>query len=87
MNIMYPRLQHFVGRNGRGHCGGLHVLTPHEGWPESCPRYVTLYPLTSKGQVAHCDIEIPVESLPQVIAALQIALPRRAVRRRRGGVG
>lgn len=56
MEILFPRLQQFVGRNGAGHCAGLHVVTPHEGWPSSCPPYVTLYPLTSKRKIAHCEI-------------------------------
>jgi hypothetical protein len=59
------RLTNFTGRNGWFRCGGLDIQ------PLEHNQSVMIAPLTSQGVVGRCDIEIPLEALPEVVAKLQ----------------
>ena len=65
LQIGWNRTTNFTGRNGYMQCKGMDVLT----LPGS--NSVMLSPLTSRGKVGRCDIEVPIEALPQLIEALQ----------------
>jgi hypothetical protein len=39
------------------------------------PKTITIEPITSKGNVGRCAIEIPAEDLPQVIKELFCRMP------------
>lgn len=69
--VRWERTTNFTGRNGYMKCNGLNILTLDHN------RSVMLSPLTSRGTVGRCDVEIPLEALLEVIATLQalIALP------------
>ena len=56
----------FVGRNGTGMCRGIEVLD----LTDKNPPKVMIAPINSKGKVANCNIDIPVEDIPALIAAL-----------------
>lgn len=56
----------FTGRNGFMKCSGVEVLPASEG-------EIILSPLTSKGAVGRCDIWLELESVPELITALQHA--------------
>ena len=59
----------FLGRNGYFKSSGLEVGTvPCFG--------ATLTPITSKGLVARCSIEIPADAIDATIKALQAAKTR-----------
>jgi len=55
----------FQGRNGFFKCCGLELL---EYDFKQC---VTIAPITSKGIPGNCNIQVPYESLPDLIEALQ----------------
>jgi len=63
--VTWKRSTNFTGRNGYSKCSGLDML------PLDHNDSVMLSPLTSRGAVGRCNIEIPMESLPEVIAKLQ----------------
>jgi hypothetical protein len=55
----------FFGRNGTGKCSGL--------WITDAGDYITLRPLTSRGQIAKCSIDVPkthVHKLAEILAGL-----------------
>ena len=56
------RIVNYIGRNGMGKQVGIEVL--------SDTTLVTLCPVNTKG-VANCMLEIPIDDLPELIAALQ----------------
>jgi hypothetical protein len=56
---------HFTGRNGYMMQGGIEVH------PYGHKDSLMLAPLTSKGKVGRCDMEIPLDRLPEFIALLQ----------------
>lgn len=63
--IKFTRQTNFTGRNGYMKCGGIEVM----GFDHKS--MVQVAPITSKGAVGRCDIEIPLEDVPALIAALQ----------------
>ncbi len=68
-DVKWQRTTNFTGRNGYAKCSGLEVLPlPHNDT-------VMLSPLTSRGVVGRCDIEVPVEALPELIAKLSALVP------------
>jgi len=71
-DITYPRILHFEGRNGYFKCGGITVIASDLD-PAKYHNYVTLMPLTSRGAPGRCSIDVPMESVDDLIAALQKA--------------
>ena len=61
--IKFDKPTKFLGRNGYYTCTGLYVTENPNG-------QVWIEPITSKGEVGRCRIEIPVEAITEVIAAL-----------------
>lgn len=59
------RTTNFTGRNGHFKCCGLDIQ------PLEHNESVMIAPLTSQGMVGRCDIEIPLEAMPEVVAKLQ----------------
>ena len=57
----YERLV-FFGRNGTGLCTGIEIFH-NDG-------VVSLQPITSKNQVARCEITVPVSALSRLTRAL-----------------
>jgi hypothetical protein len=62
--IKFLRQVEFLGRNGPGQQSGIDIATYNQG------SSVIVAPITSKGMVGRCSVEIPVESIPDVILAL-----------------
>ena len=67
--VKFARQTNFTGRNGYFACSGIEVL--HLNHNNS----VMLSPLTSRGVVGRCDIEVPLENVPDLIAQLQALIP------------
>lgn len=59
----------FTGRNGYFKCSGIDLLSLTNG--DSRVVKVMLTPLTSRGDLARCDVTIPVENINEVIKALE----------------
>jgi hypothetical protein len=59
----------FTGRNGTFKCVGVEV------WELS--NRVTISPITSKGKIGRCDIDIPLENLGEFINALTDLVPKK----------
>ena len=55
----------FTGRNGYFNASGLCV----ENWKHA--NSICIAPITGKGEVGNCDIQIPKADIPAVIDALQ----------------
>jgi len=53
----------FLGRNGRYKCDGVNVSRAEET--------VVISPLTSRGLVGRCEIELPISEVPALVVALQ----------------
>ena len=70
--VTWERLTKFTGRNGNFNCSGVELL------PLEHNNSVLVSALTGRGDVARCDIEIPLEAVHDLIAKLQ-ALLRPAV--------
>jgi hypothetical protein len=68
--VTWGRTTNFTGRNGYAKCNGLDIQ------PLDHNESVLLAPLTSRGVVGRCDIEVPLEALPEVIAKLQALIAR-----------
>ena len=67
----WERTTRFTGRNGNFKCSGVELL------PLDHNKTVLLSALTGRGDVARCDIEIPLEAIPDLIAKLQaLVCPR-----------
>ena len=64
----------FVGRNGSGHCAGVEIQLNN--------KVVDLCPLTSKGQLGNCHINLPMEAIPDLVRKLQSLLPKKKTRHR-----
>ena len=65
--ISYKRTLSALGRNGHIKQSGIEVMNredSHQG-------HISLSPITSKGDIGRCEIEIPIEDLQQVIDALE----------------
>lgn len=71
MNVLFSRQTNFLGRNGYMNCSGLDLCKG--GLRDDL---ALLSPLTSRGQVGRCELEIPLEDLPALIAGLQKLLPK-----------
>jgi predicted Rdx family selenoprotein len=63
--IKFCRETNFTGRNGYFKASGL-LVTGYDQHGN-----VMLTPITSKGKEARCDIEVPVQDIPQLIKQLQ----------------
>lgn len=63
----FNRLTNFTGRNGYFTAKGI------EAYPMHHNQTIMLTPITSKGKLARCDIQIPIENLEEVIATLEAA--------------
>lgn len=61
--IKFERETNFTGRNGFFKCSGLNVL-------DISDNRIMIAPLTSRGEVARCDISIPKENIPDVAKSL-----------------
>lgn len=65
MNIKYNKQVNFTGRNGYFKQTGLNVVElAHDN-------KIMLAPLTSKGMIGNCDIQIPKENIPELIKFLE----------------
>lgn len=64
IDIKYKRLVNFIGRNGMFKQSGISVVQ-HDR------KNVSLIPFTSKNVIGNCFVEIPLEDVPSVIAALK----------------
>lgn len=62
--IKFDKQTSFLGQDGYYNCTGLFVT-------ENLNGQVWIEPITSKGEVGRCRIEIPVDALTEVIAALK----------------
>jgi hypothetical protein len=67
--VKFTRQTNFTGRNGYHKCSGIEL------WVMNGQQAVNIAPLTSKGVVGRCDIEVPLEDVPALIAALQAIVP------------
>ena len=72
-DVLFSRLTKFTGRNGYMKCSGISLTRQDNS--------ILLAPRTSRGFIGRCDVEIPLEDLPALIAGLQALLPKRPVRR------
>jgi hypothetical protein len=64
--VTWKESTRFLGRNGLFKCNGVDFFENFSGG-------IAIMPITSKGVTGKCEIEIPVESIPQVIKSLKIA--------------
>ncbi len=64
-DVTYSLETYYVGRNGVGRQTGL-AFTPNGN-------SLLIEPINSKGNIAHCQINIPYDDLLQVIEQLNIA--------------
>ena len=65
--IMFDNNYHFLGRNGTYKAKGLDVSM----FGNSDYAHVDLIPITSKGMLASCTIEIPKNKIQELINELQ----------------
>jgi len=65
IQILFKRNTNFTGRNGYMKCSGVEILPLAHG------HSVMISPITSKGTVGKCDIEIPAEHLLELASELQ----------------
>lgn len=63
--VTWERTTRFTGRNGNFKCSGVEL------YPLDHNKVILLSALTGRGDVARCDIEIPLEAVPALIAKLQ----------------
>ena len=63
--VTWERTTKFTGRNGNFNCSGVELL------PLEHNNSVMVSALTGRGDVARCDIEVPIEAVPELIAKLQ----------------
>ena len=66
--VTWERLTKFTGRNGNFNCSGVELL------PLEHNNSVLVSALTGRGEVARCDIEIPLEAVHDLIAKLNALL-------------
>ena len=62
--VLWPsgRITHFHGRNGTGKMTGIEITLTKD--------YADLQPITSRGHLANCHIELDRKALGQVIEVL-----------------
>ena len=63
-NIQFKRLTNCTGRNGYFKQSGIDLLVTSND-------SIMLSPITSKGTIGRCDMEIPKESIDELIKVLQ----------------
>lgn len=64
-NLIFDKTTRFLGRNGTFKMTGMDLyLSTHS-------KTVSISPITSKGDVGRCDMEIPVENIDAVCEQLQ----------------
>ena len=66
--VTWERTTKFTGRNGNFNCSGVELL------PLDHNKSVLVSALTGRGDVARCDIEVPLEAVRELIAKLQALL-------------
>lgn len=64
-SVRWSRQTNFTGRNGYFKCTGVEIL------PLEHDNNVMLTPFNSRGETARCDISVPLEAIPELIAKLQ----------------
>ena len=64
--IKYDRNVNFIGRNGYFKASGLDVYANES--------IVIVQPITSKGEIGRCSIEIPIENVTALISHLKTAI-------------
>jgi hypothetical protein len=64
--VTWSRTTNFTGRNGGCKCSGVELLSLEHN------KSVMVSALTGRGDVGRCDIEIPLEALPDLIAKLEL---------------
>jgi hypothetical protein len=64
-HINFKRVTNFTGRNGYFKQSGIDFL------PIPQRNSIMIAPLTSKGEIGRCDMEIPKESIDELIKVLQ----------------
>lgn len=64
MDITFKRIVNFFGRNGYFKSSGISISV------DSIDTTVSLDPITSKGNIGRCRIEIPIEDIPDVVSTL-----------------
>lgn len=69
--IKFEKTSRFLGRNGMCKSSGI-VLS--KGFSDD-QEIIELIPLTSKGNTGRAFLDVPVNHLPELIAALQTLLP------------
>ncbi len=60
--VTFSRKVKFIGRNGCFQCTGVEI--------SNIQGVVTIEPITSKGEVGRCQIEIPQESVNDFVNAI-----------------
>jgi len=68
-DIKFSRTVQSIGRNGIIKQTGISLCT------DGVNKTVIIEPINSKGQIAKCFMEIPLEDVPSVIEALEKMLP------------
>ena len=63
--VTWERHTNFTGRNGYFKCSGVELLSLEHN------KSVLVSALTGRGDVARCDIEVPLKAVPDLIAKLQ----------------
>jgi len=63
--LTWKRTTNFTGRNGFLKCNGLDLLKMIHN------KSILISPITSKGKIGRCDIEVPLEAIPAVIQELE----------------
>ena len=66
--ISWERITNFTGRNGYFKCSGVELFRLDHN------NSVMVSALTGRGDVARCDIVVPLEALPELIAKLNALL-------------
>lgn len=66
-DVYFSRQTRFTGRNGYFKCSGISLMQQDD--------IILLETRTSRGFIGRCNVEIPVEDLPALIAGLQAFLP------------
>ena len=62
--LQFKRETHFQGRNGYFRCSGFKIV-------HFADKIIDIYPLTSKGVVGNCQLDIPVEEIDNLIEILK----------------